>query len=95
MDFSQDFYKTLEEVITAMLPLKQLEELTNIVLEKYLFEKVWVVLIPSIPGRYNGDKLKEMGITKVKHIMQKHNTLINPILTYQSTSLGIVDSKLV
>jgi tyrosyl-DNA phosphodiesterase-1 len=51
--------------------------------------------VPSIPGRHIGNRMKELGIGKVEQVMKKYNMIKDPIITYQSTSLGIVDRKLV
>jgi hypothetical protein len=56
----------LLDVVTAMIPLKQLEDLTKIKLDNYLFDNIKVALIPSIPGRHNGEKIKKQGMCKVQ-----------------------------
>lgn len=65
-------------------------------LENYSFENIDAILIPSFPGRFKGSLLDKVGIGKVKKIMEKcckyHK---NPVLTYNSTSLGKPDEKLV
>jgi hypothetical protein len=53
-----------------------------------------VILIPTIPGRFNikDNELNKIGIGKVKYIMKKYaKKIINPTLTYNSTSLGKLD----
>lgn len=61
-------------------------------LEKYSFEDVSVVLIPSLPGRFKGQFLDRVGIAKVKKIMGKcTHHFKKPVVTYNCTSLGKLD----
>ena len=63
-------------------------------LSKYRISNIKVVLIPSTPGRHQGEEMQRQGIIKLRRVMQKFNKMKNPVLTYNSTSLGVIDYEL-
>jgi tyrosyl-DNA phosphodiesterase-1 len=93
----KDFVETLSWVITEMQPkgFNLLNEM-KIDLGDYSFKGIDVVLIPSLPGRFKGQYLDKVGIGKVKKIMKNCSIHFKkPIMTYNCTSLGKVDEKLI
>ncbi len=69
---------------------------SGIELHNYIFQGLDnIVLIPSIPGKYQKDK-ELYGIQKVKSLMRKKLLTKKKVaakLTYNSTSLGTLDSN--
>lgn len=54
-----------------------------------------MILIPSIPGRHVGEKMKKQGIGKIREVMNKFNKMDNPTLTYETTSLGVIEKNFI
>lgn len=53
-------------------------------------------MIPSLPGRHEGKMKEKQGINKLQNVMKKlKNKIKNPILTYSSTSLGVIDETFI
>ena len=69
-DLNQDFYSTLKICLNSMIPEKDFEEKVQIKLEDYLFENVNVVLIPSLPGKYNKQEAVKFGLKKVEKALK-------------------------
>ena len=71
---------------------------TGINFENYEIKGIDLVLIPSIPGRHT-EKDREMqkyGLGKVQHIMKLIGpTIKNASMTYNSSSLGVIDQKFI
>lgn len=56
-----------------------------------------VILIPSLSGRHQNSAMASMGLEKLKRAVKTKQTTYksNPIVTYNSTSLGKLDEDFI
>lgn len=46
-------------------------ELLKMNLDEYIYENIDVILIPSIPGRHQGENMRKYGHLKIKEVLEK------------------------
>lgn len=97
-DYNKEFEVTLKDYIKEIIPKKiDFKSFTKINLDDYIFDNIEVILIPSFPGRHS-DNL--YGLSKVRNLIQTLNTNVYKqeeeyVITYQSSSLGQLDSNFI
>jgi tyrosyl-DNA phosphodiesterase-1 len=59
----------------------------------YDYSSASVVLVSSVSGRYRGKAIDEYGYGRIRKIIKGTKYTSNPILTYQTSSIGMLKTK--